>query len=191
MSTKKHPHKIKILIRTFVAIFLIVNIHFLLLNPFRIIMFPAIVTKGISYYSNGKYLNFEDGEKFEMAIDKLEFVDDCEAVDFCYFNNFLNNNPYFGEYMDFYSLELKAEEDIYCEIKSSAENNMHYYGVLEDFDYYRITDFTTYSEQYLLSFHDETFTIRCIMITSLNDARYYAGYILIARNLPEWWKSID
>lgn len=189
MTGKKHSNIVRRLIVVVLAICVIINIHFLILNPFNIIRFPAIEKKGISYYSHDKYLDFQDGDKFKIMIDNLGFVDDCRAVDFCYFNNFLNDNPYFGKYMDFYALELEAEEDIYYEVKSAAENNMHYYGVLEDFDYYDITDFTTYSELYMLSFHDATFTIRCIMITSLNDAKYRNGYVLIGTHLPEWWKS--
>ena len=134
------------------------------------LFFPMKKQQGAAIYTDGTYLNYEDGEHFQKVIESLSFVDMCTVADFYYCDGVSRDNPIHGKMFDTYSLELQAG-DHYNAIKEDISSK---YRLEENWESY-VGDYNLYSVEetiagskytVYLATNDSASTVRCIMLTS-------------------------
>lgn len=134
--------------------------------------FPAKEHTGIELYTEGTYLKFEDGEKFQKMIADVDFIDECEVVSFSYYDNYIRDNILYGKVSDFYILELDGGEN-YETIKYQATQLLTSEGTEGNFELYLKTAekiSSNLNDCFIYAFCDTSSTIRCILITGIIDS---------------------
>ena len=165
----------------FVLLFVLFLIYWAVVHPvFSTLFFPIEKQQGATIYTDGIYLNLEDGKHFQKVIESLSFADACTVVDFYYCDGVYQDNPIHGKMFDTYSLELQAgdnynaiKEDIIS--KYSLEDNWEDY--LGDYSLYSVEE-TIVGSKYTvyLAINDSTSIVRCIMLTGQVTVRGMCKY---------------
>lgn len=120
----------------------------------------------VTHYTSGKYLEFEDGERFREFTESLDFVDDGEIVGFFHADYWTRDNPFFGKASDHFILDLYFEEAEYAQVKEFLENNSAYGDPVTNIDYMCYKWFEEDSGiAYAIAYRDESQIIRVCMST--------------------------
>ena len=96
----------------------------------------------------------------------------------------MRDNPFYGKYCDFFSVDFKLDEDNYSTTKSALVQSGNYFHdcQMDDFDLWLREDLPNI---FLIAFCDEQMVIRCILATDCDSAQGVAGGLIRHTSL-EW-----
>jgi len=161
----RHPQRILILICV-VFILLFILFWYAVAPIVTRLFLPHDTYWGITYYTDGTYLNFDDSSYFQNMLKEHHVEEKGKIIDFYYRDNHIEDNPIHGRACDVFVLEIQMGEGIYLAEKQLIENISVFHQ--------QINDYALYS----LPLNNETF----VKVVAFCDATTSVRYILITDN---------
>lgn len=162
------------------AICILLLVYWGLIHPLCWTLLPPKSYKGISYFQDEKYLQFEGSEHFQGLMDDYDIQQwDGEIADFAYYNNWKGDNPIYGRMCDVFLVTvIMQNESQYLakkeQIIADTESNT---GEL-DVDHIHYYQDTRNDIPFLWCINDENFSIELIYITETEHKTYDASRLL-------------
>ncbi len=146
--------------------------------------------KGLKYYENESYLEFEKGEIFIDSFFKYNLVEESDITQFYYIDNYLQDNLIYGKHHDIYILDFDAGKN-YEEICDFIITEGTYNNVLNDYAIYIISsEFGSKKDCFFFAINNETRQIRYVLVTEIRginkDTAIRDIVNVIIRNTTYW-----
>lgn len=145
------------------------------------------IHKGLEYYDNDKYVEFESGEKFERLLSSTNYSSSGEVIDFYHIDNFFKDDPIRGKMCDVFALDIQLNDSVFYSIQfddANLCNNM------EDFKLYLLSEFTceSTSDIALIAACEQDRIIRIILITDAEQYEFKSDYgtVLMRQSSLQW-----
>ncbi|MBQ7291206.1 MAG: hypothetical protein IJW76_05770 [Clostridia bacterium] len=123
---------------------------------------------GVSLYTEKIYLQYEDGKYIEDMMLSLPFAYEKEINEFWYFDN--NKNSMINYYPNIFAVEISITKEQYNNIKKEIAVDDKYIATGYSHSYY-LYNFDCLPSDIVgcFAFSDDDYTIRCIMITNMDE----------------------
>lgn len=152
----------------------------------RFISREHCIYRGLEYYENDAYLEFENGEDFCKMLSTYRTGTDYDVTDFYYVDNYIEDNPLRGKMCDVYALDVKYSNTGFAAAMRKVLDNGTSKLIWSDFELYSIPYNPTLGELvYVIGVCEEVRIIRFIMITEFDDSDDFSGVLSLHANL-EW-----
>lgn len=174
-----------------ISLFALVLVYWWVFAPIVSMFFrsPDCIVKGIEYYLDGTYLNYENGKDFEKMLSDFHVSDEDRVVDFYYVNNYIEDNPLRGKMCDIYALDVEYPTDKYEQIKKNVSTRAASYAEIGEFMSYALPYEPLSGEIVeVVSFCDKTHVVRYIIITEFDTTDGFDSVFRMHSNL-DWGQS--
>ena len=145
------------------------------------------IHKGIEYYDNKKYVEFQSGEKFERLLSSTNYLSSGEVIDFYHINNFFKDDLIRGKMCDIYALDIQLSDSGFYSMQfddTDLCNNM------EDFKLYLLSEYIceSTSDIALIAACEQNRIIRIILITDAEQYEFRSDYgrVLMRQSSLQW-----
>lgn len=159
------------------AICILLLVYWGLIHPLCWTLLPAKSYKGVSYFQDAQYLQFEDGEKFQQLIDACNIQQwSGQISDFSYYNNWKGDNPIYGKMSDVFVLTVVMENESEYQIKKEqiiTDSESSCYAVGKDHVHYYQD--TLNNTPYLWCVDDVNYSIELVYMTETDYKTYDAS----------------
>lgn len=130
------------------------------------------IYENLEYYTNRKYLQFENGSTFDEFIDTLDIVEQGDVINFYYQDNYGQDNLIYGKRSDIYSIDIQLDRQTYEDKKHIYSLDEEYCCDYGDYVLYFLPLGTESDIQTIIAFNEEATIIRCVMITEMSAVRF-------------------
>ena len=151
---------------------------------------PDCIVRGVDYYLDGTYLNYENGKDFEKLLSDFQVTSENHVIDFYYVDNYIEDNPIHGKMCDIYALDVAYPQDIYEQIKNNVLARAARHQISGEFTSYALPYDPMYGEIVeVVSFCDKAYVVRYIIITEFDTTDGFDGVFRMHTNLD--WDHVD
>lgn len=174
---KKRSTKIRCIIGLFWALVLICG-YLIVLQP---VVSRALGTTdyqdGLNYYTDGSYKSYPAGDRLDMVLDAHKDYLNGEMIGFFHIDYRRFDNPFYGKYPDFFSVNYKFDSEMYHQTVEQIERSFEEISNQWSPDLYRIFQ-STYStgvdgDLAMLVVSDTYSSIACVFVSDYGKTRGY------------------